>query len=184
MTAPVATDTHAGWLCASTTAMCRAVPCCCRCCCCCQVELGIRFSCSPASTALQFLDPAQTAGGQQPYLFTQCQAIHARSLVPCQVGAAIAHNSRARPAAAAAWCMHGAWSVDRGRKDMHYNHLREVTSPLLHWQVLQQQYERMASTCTRLQTRHSGTASFISSTSASRWLRRCTCGALCRTRQL
>jgi hypothetical protein len=50
-----------------------------------QVDLGIRFSCSPASTALQFLDPAQTAGGKQPYLFTQCQAIHARSLVPCQV---------------------------------------------------------------------------------------------------
>jgi hypothetical protein len=58
------------------------------CCCCCQVELGIRFSCSPESTALQFLDPAQTAGGKQPYLFTQCQAIHARSLVPCQVCAA------------------------------------------------------------------------------------------------
>jgi hypothetical protein len=51
----------------------------------CQVNLGIRFSCSPDSTALQFLDPAQTAGGKHPYLFTQCQAIHARSLVPCQV---------------------------------------------------------------------------------------------------
>lgn len=49
--------------------------------------MGVRFSCSPDSSALQFLDPAQTAGGKHPYLFTQCQAIHARSFVPCQVTA-------------------------------------------------------------------------------------------------
>jgi hypothetical protein len=53
-----------------------------------QLSVGVRFSCSPDSTALQFLDPAQTAGGKHPYLFTQCQAIHARSFVPCQVTAA------------------------------------------------------------------------------------------------
>jgi len=51
-----------------------------------RVEVGIRFATAPTSTALQFLEPAQTAGGRHPYLFSQCQAIHARSLVPCQVG--------------------------------------------------------------------------------------------------
>jgi len=48
------------------------------------VSVGVRFSTSPSSSAIQFLEPSQTAGGKHPYLFTQCQAIHARSLVPCQ----------------------------------------------------------------------------------------------------
>lgn len=49
-----------------------------------KLEVGIRYTCSPAASALQWLEPSQTAGGRHPYLFTQCQAIHARSLLPCQ----------------------------------------------------------------------------------------------------
>ncbi len=44
----------------------------------------IKYRTSNEASALQWLDPAQTHGGKQPYLFSQCQAIHARSLVPCQ----------------------------------------------------------------------------------------------------
>jgi aminopeptidase N len=43
----------------------------------------VRYGTSPAASALQWLEPAQTAGGQ-PFLYSQCQPIHARSLAPLQ----------------------------------------------------------------------------------------------------
>lgn len=48
-----------------------------------QLSLVIHYATSPSASAIQWLPPAQTAGKVHPYLFTQCQAIHARSLMPC-----------------------------------------------------------------------------------------------------
>ncbi len=44
----------------------------------------LKFKTSPEARALQWMNPAQTAGGRHPFLFSQCQAIHARSVFPCQ----------------------------------------------------------------------------------------------------
>lgn len=44
----------------------------------------ISYESSPGATALQWLPKNQTAGKRHPYLFSQCQAIHCRSIVPCQ----------------------------------------------------------------------------------------------------
>ena len=47
-------------------------------------KLFIEYACDPQASAIQWLDPSATKGGKHPYVFTQCQAIHARSLLPCQ----------------------------------------------------------------------------------------------------
>lgn len=44
----------------------------------------VDYATSPQAAALQWLEPRQTAGGKQPFLFTQSQAILARTWVPCQ----------------------------------------------------------------------------------------------------
>ncbi|KAL4448420.1 hypothetical protein ABPG75_005639 [Micractinium tetrahymenae] len=49
-----------------------------------KLTVAMGFETSPQASAVQWLAPEQTAGKQHPYLFTQCQAIHARSILPCQ----------------------------------------------------------------------------------------------------
>ncbi|XP_038061644.1 leukotriene A-4 hydrolase-like isoform X2 [Patiria miniata] len=49
-----------------------------------ELRVRISYETSPSASALQWLKPSQTAGKKYPYLFSQCQAIHARSMVPCQ----------------------------------------------------------------------------------------------------
>lgn len=47
-------------------------------------RVSISYATKPEAAALQWLTPAQTAGGKEPFLFTQSQAILARSWIPCQ----------------------------------------------------------------------------------------------------
>jgi len=49
-----------------------------------ELELKIDYRTSPQASAIMWLPPELTAGGRQPFMFTQSQSIHARSWVPLQ----------------------------------------------------------------------------------------------------
>lgn len=49
-----------------------------------EFGLELEYKTRPESTALQWLPPELTAGGKHPLMFSQSQAIHARSWVPLQ----------------------------------------------------------------------------------------------------
>jgi leukotriene-A4 hydrolase len=59
-------------------------------------RIVIRYSTTPEAPALQWLTPAQTAGGKQPYLFSQGQAILTRSWIPTQDSPGIRQTYEAR----------------------------------------------------------------------------------------
>ena len=52
-------------------------------------SVKIFYHTSPNSLAVQWLKPEQTAGKKQPFLFTQSEAILARTWIPCQDGPGI-----------------------------------------------------------------------------------------------
>jgi leukotriene-A4 hydrolase len=58
-------------------------------------EVYIAYSTNPGARALQWLEPSQTAGKKQPFLFTQSQAILARTWLPCQDSPGLRYSYRA-----------------------------------------------------------------------------------------
>jgi leukotriene-A4 hydrolase len=59
-------------------------------------KIVIRYATRPDAAALQWLSPAQTAGGAKPYLFSQGQAILTRTWVPTQDSPGIRQTYSAR----------------------------------------------------------------------------------------
>ncbi|OHE97552.1 hypothetical protein CORC01_07167 [Colletotrichum orchidophilum] len=48
------------------------------------IELAVDFETTQETTGLQWFSPSQTDDKEYPFMFSQCEAIHARSVFPCQ----------------------------------------------------------------------------------------------------
>ncbi|MCO5586925.1 hypothetical protein L7F22_040869 [Adiantum nelumboides] len=111
----------------------------------------VLYATDPSASALQWLEPPQTAGKKLPYILTQCQAIHARSIFPCQdtplariqysakvnvpkemkVVMSAAHVGRSAPSAGEATgaCEEGRWLME-GRIVEYFN-MEQTIPPYL-----------------------------------------------------
>ena len=87
----------------------------------------VRYATTPGASGLQWLEPAQTAGKRHPFLYTQSQAIHARSWIPLQdtPGVRVTFQGKVRAPAG----VHAVMAAERAGE--HFKMERPVPSYLI-----------------------------------------------------
>jgi len=93
----------------------------------------IAYETARDAVALQWLAPEQTEGRRHPFLFSQCQPIHARTMLPCQDSARVRTSYRAEvtiPEALAAVMSAGPVGVRPGQRAGSRTWLFEMPQPI------------------------------------------------------
>ncbi len=100
-------------------------------------SVTIAYRTSQEASALQWLQPANTAGKVHPYLFSQCQPHHARSMLPLQDSASVRFSYQAKvdvPEALVAVMSAAPGESsqgDKGRKVYHFEMPQPIPGYLL-----------------------------------------------------
>lgn len=84
-----------------------------------RLVLKISYTTSPEASGLQWLKKEATKDKVEPYLFSQFQAIHARSVVPCQdiPDAKVTYNATVQTENAKQICLMSALKDEKSGKD-------------------------------------------------------------------
>jgi aminopeptidase N len=94
----------------------------------------IAYHTSPDASALLWVDPTGTSGGVQPMLFTQSQAIHARSWIPLQDSPSVrfTYEATIRPPPGL-WALMSAQNPEQAPADgvWHFEQARPIPSYLM-----------------------------------------------------
>jgi len=89
-----------------------------------RLKIVVEYCTSRKATALQWLSLEQTSGKKHPFLFSQCQAIHCRSMIPCQdtPGNKVTYNAKisaAKELNVLMSALRDTETVDLGDKKVH-----------------------------------------------------------------
>ena len=98
-------------------------------------RVRIAYATSPQASGLQWLQPSQTVGQRSPFLFSQAQALHARSMAPLQdtpwIRATYTATLRVPAGLVAVMAAEGDAGNRRGQTTFHFRMPQPIPSYLL-----------------------------------------------------